>query len=104
MSLIFLLSADVEGGRRGLCFEFAIAYAFGFFGAEAFGFVDFVVGVAAFEEEYFAIAFECEDVSADTVEEPAVVADNNGATCKCFKTLFESAKRIHVDVVGRFVE
>ena len=41
---------------------------------------------------------------ADAVEEPAVVADDDGAAGEGFKTFFQGAERVDVDVVGRFVE
>ena len=41
---------------------------------------------------------------ADTVQEPAVVADDHGAAGKGFQTLFQGAQGVDVDVVGRLVE
>ena len=66
--------------------EFAIANSLGFFDAQSLGFVHFVVAIAAFKEEHFAIAFEGEDVSADAVEEPTVVADYHGTSGKLLQT------------------
>ena len=40
----------------------------------------------------------------DTVEEPAVVADDYGTSGKVLKTLLECTQRVHVDIVGRLVE
>ena len=87
-----------------LFFQLTIANALGFFNAEALCLVYFVVGVRAFEEEYVAVAFEREDVRTDTVEEPAVVADDYGTSGKVLKTLLECTQRVHVDIVGRLVE
>ena len=64
----------------------------------------FVVGIAAFEEEDIAIAFESQNVSADAIEKPAVVTDDHSATGKAFETFFECAEGVDVNVVGRFVE
>ena len=47
--------------------------------AEAFLAVLLVFGVAALEEVDLRVALEGEDMGADAVEEPAVVADDHGA-------------------------
>ena len=50
------------------------------------------------------VAFEREDVSCDTVQEPPVVTDHDdpaGIIENCF---FECAERIDVEIVGRFVQ
>ena len=41
---------------------------------------------------------------ADTIEEPAVVADDDGTAGKGLKTFFECSQGVHVDIVGRLVE
>ena len=41
---------------------------------------------------------------ADTIEEPAVVRDNNGTSGEGFEAFLEGAERVHVDVVRRLVE
>ena len=41
---------------------------------------------------------------ADAVEEPAVVADNDGASGEVFETFLERTQGVDVDVVGRLVE
>ena len=69
------------------------------FVAETGFFVFFVLRVVAFEEVNIAIALESEDVRTDTVEEPTVVAHNNGATGKVFQTFFQSTQGVHVDIV-----
>ena len=51
-----------------------------------------------------AVALEGEHVGGDAVEEPAVVADDDGATGKILQRLFQRAQRIDVEIVGRFVE
>ena len=43
-------------------------------------------------------------MGADAVEEPAVVADDNGASGEIVETFFEGPEGVDVDVVGRFVE
>ena len=51
-----------------------------------------------------AVAFKGEDMGGDPVKEPAVVADNNRATGEFLKRLFQRAKRVHIEVVGRLVK
>lgn len=88
----------------GLVGEFAVAAAGEFFAAVLASFVFFVVGVGAFVVDDLSVGFEGEDVGADAVEEPTVVADYDGAACKVVETFFECAEGVDVDVVGRFVE
>ena len=40
----------------------------------------------------------------DTVEEPTVVTDDHGTSGKVFQTFFESTERVHINVVGGFVQ
>ena len=60
--------------------------------------------IGTFKEEDFAIALKGQDVGTDTIQEPTVVADDDGTTCKLLQTFFQCAERVDVDVVGRFVE
>ena len=55
-------------------------------------------------EIHLTITFEGKDVRADTVEEPAVVANHNGATCKLFQTFLQCTKGVDVNIVGRLVK
>ena len=94
-------------GRVGewvLFHKFAVAAAGGFFAAVLLAFVFFVVAVGAFVEYYFSFAFEGEDVGADAVEEPAVVAYDDGASGEVVEAFLEGAEGVDVDVVGGFVE
>ena len=84
--------------------EFAIADSLWFFNTEAFSLVHFVIRIVAIEEEHVAIAFKCKDMGANAVEEPAVVADDHSTASKRFQTFLKRTERVHVDVVGRFVE
>ena len=43
-------------------------------------------------------------MSTDTVEEPTVVADYHGATCKLLQTFLKGTERVYVDIIGRLVE
>ena len=66
--------------------------------------VDFVLRIAALEEEDLTIALEGKNVGTDTVEEPAVVADNHSTTGKCLQTFLQGTQRVHVDIVGWLIE
>src|SRR5439155_576213 len=52
------------------------------FGAEAASAIGFVILIVALEPFDLAVAFEGEHVGRDAIEEPAVVADDDGAACK----------------------
>ena len=71
--------------------EFTVTDTFGFNITHAHLLVFLVFRVRAFEIEHFAVAFECENVGAYTVEEPTVVRNHNSTSGKVFKTLLESA-------------
>ena len=66
--------------------------------------IGFVFAVVAFVPDHFAIAFEGHNVRSDTVEEPAVVAADDGATGKAFQSFFQGPKGVDVEVVRRLVE
>ena len=66
--------------------------------------VGLVVLVVALEPDDLAVALEREDVRRDAVEEPAVVADDDGAAGEGLERLFERAQRVDVEVVRRLVE
>ncbi len=64
----------------------------------------FVIGPVADVHLGNGVAFEDDDVRADAVEEPAVVADDEGDACEFFEGFFEGAERVDVQIVGRFIE
>ena len=66
--------------------------------------VRFVVFVVSFEPDRPALALEGQHVGGDAVEEPAVVADHHRASGEGDERVLERAERVHVEVVGRFVE
>jgi len=72
--------------------------------AEAFFAVGLVFGVVAVEPDDGAFAFEGQDVGCEAVEEPAVVADDDGAAGEVFEGFFEGANGVDVEVVGGLVE
>ena len=66
--------------------------------------VRFVLAVVSVEPDDTAIALEGQDVSRNSIEEPAVVADHYGATREIVERLFERPQRDHVEVVGLLVK
>src|SRR5438552_18039807 len=84
----------------------AVFYAVGALGlgAEAAAAVGLVVLVVALEPFHAALALEGEDVGGDEVEEPAVVADDDGAACEIDERLLERAPRVDVEGDGGRVE
>src|SRR5690606_26780209 len=58
----------------------------------------------ALEHDDLGVALERDDVRADAVEEPAVVADHHHAAREVKDRVLERAERVDVEVVGRFVE
>src|SRR5712664_93788 len=66
--------------------------------------VFFIILEIAFEPFDMAVAFEGKDVGGDTVEEPAVMADDHGAAGEILQRLFQRAQRVDVEIVGRLVE
>ena len=101
-SLLFCLLACAEAEL--LVVEFAVADSLRLFNTEAFCFINLIVRIVTIEEEHISIAFKCKDMGANTVEEPAVVANHHSTAGKCFQTFLKRTERVHVDVVGRFVE
>jgi len=64
----------------------------------------FVIGPVTQEQARLAVSFERQNVSADAVQEPSVVADDDGASGEVFQGFLQRPKGIHVQVVGGFVE
>ena len=60
----------------------------------------FVVGPVADVHFGDGVAFEDDQVSTDAVEEPAIVADDDG----CAREFFEGAQGVDVEAVSGFVE
>ena len=66
--------------------------------------IGLVVLIVAFVPDDLAVALEGEDVRGDPIQEPPVVADDDGATGKVEQRLFEGTQRVDVEVVGGLVE
>ena len=63
-----------------------------------------VVADVALEPADLAVALEGEDVGRDPVEEPAIVADDDGAARERLEAGLERPERVDVEVVRRLVE
>ena len=63
-----------------------------------------ILVMVPFKPHHLAVALEREHVRGDAIEEPAVVADHDGAAGEVEQRLFERAQRVDVEVVGRLVE
>lgn len=87
-----------------LCFQFLVVNAVGGIVAEALLAVLLILRVASFKEIHLRVALEGENMGADTVEEPAVVAYDHGTAGKVFQALFQSTHSVDIDIVGRLVE
>ena len=72
--------------------------------AEAAHLVLLIVLEVTLEPFDVAVAFEGQDVGRNTIEDPAVMADDHGAAGEILQRLFQRAQRIDVEIVGRFVE
>src|SRR5207247_7057772 len=66
--------------------------------------IGLVFRIVSVEPHDFAVAFKGEHMSRDPIEKPAIVRDHDRAASKVLQRLFQSAKRVYVQVVGRFVE
>ncbi len=50
------------------------------------------------------IAFERQNMCRDTVQKPAIMADDHGTAGKCHQRIFKRAERIDIKIIGRFVK
>ncbi len=72
--------------------------------AEPAHLVLFIILEVALEPFDVAVALERQDMRRDAVEEPAIVADDDGAAGEILQRFFQRAQRIDVEIVGRLVE
>ena len=84
--------------------QFAIANAVRFHIAHACTLIFLILRICSLEVEHLAVALEGENVSADAVEEPAVVRNHHSTAGEVLQTLLKSTQSVHIDVVGRLVE
>ena len=73
-------------------------------GSEALVAIGFVVGEVALEPPHHGVVFEGQHVRGDAVQEPAIVANHDGAARETQQRVLQRAQRIDVQVVGRFVQ
>src|SRR5207247_5815835 len=66
--------------------------------------VSFVVLVVALEPFRVAVPLERQHVGGNPVEEPAIVADDDGATREGEEGVLEGTEGVHVEVVGGLVQ
>ena len=76
----------------------------GFLVAQAATLVFLVLAVVAGEERPLRVAFGCQDVRGDPVQEPAVVRDDQAAAGEFQQGVFQRPQGFHVQVVGGFVQ
>src|SRR5262245_30683724 len=74
------------------------------FGTEPSVAIRLIVLIITLEPDHPAIAFECEHVSSDAIEEPPVVADDYRTAGVIEKRLFERAQGVDIEIVGGLVE
>ena len=84
--------------------QFAIANAVRFHIAHACTLIFLILRICSLEVEHLAVALEGENVSADAVEEPAVVRNHHSTAGEVLQTLLKSTQSVHIDVVGRLVK
>ena len=86
--------------------ELLVFYALGHFriGPEAAFSVFFIIGIIAFKPFDMAVAFKSQNMRGNTVEEPAIVRDDNRATGEVFQAFFQRAQRFNIQIIGRFIE
>src|SRR5208283_5265155 len=60
--------------------------------------------IIALKPAHLAFALKSQDMRSDPVKEPAVMADYNRATGKVLDRFFQRAERVHVQIVGRFIQ
>src|SRR3972149_1448436 len=60
--------------------------------------------VVSLEPDYLAVTLKSKHVCSDTVEEPAVMADDYGTACKILQGLFKGTHGVYVQVIGRFIK
>src|SRR5690242_4648485 len=63
-----------------------------------------VFAVIALEPHDLRVALEGEDMSGDTVEEPAIMRDHHRTAGEGEQRLLQSAQRLDVEIVGRLIE
>ncbi len=66
--------------------------------------VFFVILEVSFHEDHLRVPFKGHDVGTDPVQEPAIVRNHERTARKVTDRFFQRAKRVDVQVVGRFVQ
>ena len=63
-----------------------------------------IFAVIAVEKLDLAFAFKGENMGCDTIQEPSIVADDDGASAKVQQAFFQRAEGFHIKVVRRLVQ
>ncbi len=50
------------------------------------------------------LALKRQDMGCDAIEEPAIMADDDDAPCIIENGLLQSPQRVHVEIIGWFVQ
>ena len=72
--------------------------------AEAGLSVCLIFRVVSLEPDHPALTLKRKHMCGDTVEEPAVVADYYGTSCKILQRLFQCTHSVYVQIIGRFIK
>src|SRR3990170_7903393 len=73
-------------------------------GAETGLSVCLIFRVVSLKPDYPALTLKRKHMGGDTVEEPAVMADDYGTACKILQRLFKCTHGVYVQVIGRFIQ
>src|SRR3990172_962447 len=66
--------------------------------------VRLIFRVVSLKPDHLAVPLKRKPMGGDTVEEPAVMADDYGTACKILQRLFQGAHGVYVQIIGRFIE
>src|SRR3989304_4207171 len=73
-------------------------------GAETGLSVCLIFRVVSLKPDYPALTLKRKHMGGDTVEEPAVMADDYSTACKILQRLFQGAHGVYVQIIGRFIQ
>ena len=73
-------------------------------GAEAAALIGLISLIIALEPFDMAITLKGQDMRGQTVEEPAIMADDHRAAGEIHQRLFQRPQRIDIKVIGRFIK
>src|ERR1039458_5725762 len=71
---------------------------------KTFSLLFFIFGIIAIEPNYLAFSFKGKNVSCNSIQEPTVMAYNQCAACKVFKSFLKCPHCIHIKIISRFIK